>query len=436
MPDLAKWQNMELKFYLAILWRRKWVLILTVFITTIVAAIGSRRMVPQYSATAILWVPASTGSGVGSGDILLNDRLITTYSELATSPPVLAELEQRFDVKASEIQKSITVNSVAQTELLKVTVLDPDPQLAAALATSLAEIVIEQTQKTDAGRSLRVSLFAPAGIPYAPSWLGILSTPLWRQINIVLAFVISLVAGLGLVFLFEYLDTTLYTTKQIETTTGLTTLAQIPWARKSGQNRSLNGYTLPGEAFRYLRTNALFNHVGSRQTVLVTSAMPGEGKSTVVVNLALAIAQSQRKVVVVDANLHAPALNGIFNLPNKVGLSNLLGSGTTLSEALQNSDIPGIQVITTGPLSSNQAELLDSPHIATLVAQLKQQADFILIDTSAVMVATDAAVLSLLVDGVILVVQRAKAHQEAVQLARSQLGAVSNKLIGMVVNHR
>lgn len=426
---------MELKFYLAILWRRKWIIIATVLLTTIITAIGSYRLTPIYSATATMWVPASNGSNpVGSGDILLNDRLINTYSELTTSSPVLAELQQLLHVSPAEVRGATSVKSVAQTELMQITVQHADPKLAADIATNLANIVIEQTQKTDVGRNLRVTLFAPAGVPEDPTWLGILSTPLWRQINIVLGFIISLVAGVGLAFLFEYLDTTLYTTEAIETATQLTTLARIPAVGKR-QVAVPDNDSPSGEAFRYLRTNiGLDHHDASLRTLLVTSAKSKEGKSTIVANLAVAIAQSGRKVIVVDANLRRPVLHTLFNLSNEAGLSNLLKQEVQLDKALQKSNIAGVQVITSGPTPARPAELLDSPQLAAVIEQLKEKADIVLLDTPAALSATDAAVLAGSVDGVVLVVERSKAHQENVKSAREQLISVGTNLVGVAIN--
>jgi capsular polysaccharide biosynthesis protein len=175
---------------------------------------------------------------------------MNTYAVLVTSRPVLAELEQRLGIPTKEIRGSIDVEFEAQTELLNITVEDPDPELAADVATNLASIVIVQTQRTRAGRDLRVSLFAPAAVPEIPSWLGLLSTPLWREINIALGLIVSFVVGVGLAFLFEYLDTTLYTTEQIEKVTELTKLGEIPIVKKRQQMAALNGNTLHREAFR------------------------------------------------------------------------------------------------------------------------------------------------------------------------------------------
>lgn len=425
---------MELRHYFAILWRRKWVVILAVVITTVVTAIGSYLVAPQYVATATLWIPASNGQQLGSGDILYADRLINTYVQLSTSGPILKDVSKRLGIPAAQFKDTITPEPVAQTELLRINVQDTDPQMAAVVATEVAESILRQTQKTAVGRERRVSLFAEAGVPVDPTWMGIIPTPFWREINIGLGFLVGLLGGVALAFLFEYLDTTLYTTKEIETATELATLGEIPIADKRQAVTMLNGNSLHAEAFRYLRTSIFIDQSKPLQSLLVTSAIPGEGKSTVVANLALALAQSGRNVIVVDADLRQPTLHKIFNLTNNVGLSNLLKQEATLEEALQESHVPGVKVITSGNPPHNPAELLDSPQVVTLIEQLKQYQALILIDTPSLMAVTDAAVLAPLVDGVVMVVGRAQVHQEAVQAARYQLAAVNAKLVGLVVN--
>jgi capsular exopolysaccharide synthesis family protein len=162
--------------------------------------------------------------------------------------------------------------------------------------------------------------------------------------------------------------------------------------------------------------------------------MAGEGKSTLVANLASAIAQCDCKVIVVDANLHRPVLHEVFQVANDTGLSSLLQHTATLDAALQPSRIAGVQVIASGPLPPNPAELLDAPPIAALIEELKRRADHILIDTPAVETAMDAIVLAPRVEGVLLIVNRSQAHQETVQAARRQLLAVHAPLVGAVVN--
>jgi non-specific protein-tyrosine kinase len=253
--------------------------------------------------------------------------------------------------------------------------------------------------------------------------------------NIALGFMVGLAGGVGLAFLFENLDITLYTTKQVEEVTELPALGKIPTARRRRQVSLFNGNSPQAEAFRCLRTNIFtLDHDAPLQTLLITSAEPREGKSTIVTSLALAIAQSGRKVVVVDSDLRRPTLHKVFDLSNKVGLSSVLSQEITLEEAVQDSQVSGIQVLTSGPLPSNPAELLGSPHMTALIEQLARQFDTVLFDAPSLLAVTDAAVVAPIVDGVVLVVGRAQARRKAVRAACKQLTDVKAKSIGAVVN--
>jgi succinoglycan biosynthesis transport protein ExoP len=420
---------MELGAYLAILWRRKWVIAVTVAVTVTVVVMGTLMMTPQYEASATLRVMTATG---GSADwvnyeVMYTDRLMNTYVEIATSRPVLGELVRRLGLgKPPQIEVEI----LPDTELFQITVEDPNPIVAREAANALAEILVARSEELHTGKRVRdfVSVIEPAFAPSAPS-----KPPTKR--NIALGFMVGLAGGIGLAFLFENLDTTLYTTEQIKEVAELSTLGKIPTARRQRQVTFFNGNSPQGEAFRRLRTHIFTLDQGMPlQTLLVTSAEPREGKSTIVANLALAIAQSGRKVIVVDGDLRRPTLHRIFDLSNEIGLSSILKQEATLDEAAQDSKIAGVQVLTSGPLPSNPAELLGSPQMTALIEQLAQQFDMVLLDTPSLLAVTDAAVLAPTVDGVVLVVGRAQAQREAVRAAHQQLVYVKARSIGVVVN--
>jgi capsular exopolysaccharide synthesis family protein len=293
--------------------------------------------------------------------------------------------------------------------------------------------MIKQTLATKSGRDRRISLFAPASVPVTPTWLGLVPTTYWREINVIIGLILGLIAGVALAFLYDYVDSRLYTKEQIEAVAGVQTLAQIPNAKQAHRLLTDRG-TVHGEAFRYLRTAIFFDHGALPRLLLVTSAMPGEGKSTVVANLALAIAQSRHNVIVVDADLRLPTLHQLFNLPTTVGLSSILQQECSVADALQATHDAQVRVITSGPSVRNPSELLDSPQFARLLEQLRQEADFVLFDSPASLAVSDAAVIAPMMDGVLLVVSRANAVEEAVRTARSQLAAVGANLVGVVVN--
>jgi succinoglycan biosynthesis transport protein ExoP len=413
---------MEIRTYIAILWRRKWVIAVTVAVTVTVVLVGTLMMTPKYVASTTLRVLTAAGGSDDwvDYDTMYAERLINTYAKIATSGPVLAQLAQRLDL---DQPPRIEVEVLANTELMQITVEDPDPILAREAANTLAETLVREVIRANT-----LAVVEPAVTPRAPSKPR-------KALNIGLGFMVGLAGGTGLAFLFENLDTTLYTTQQIEEVAALSTLGKIPAAKRRQQIALFNGNSPQGEAFRRLRTSiSALDHNAPLRTLLVTSAEPREGKSTVVANLALALAQSGRNVIVVDGDLRLPTLHEIFDLPNEMGLSSILEQKATLDEAVQESNIPGVQVLTSGLLPPNPAELLDSPQMTALIEQLAQQFDIVLLDAPSLLAVTDAAVLAPVVDGVVLVVGRAQARREAVRAARQQLADVKANSIGVVVN--
>jgi capsular exopolysaccharide synthesis family protein len=422
--------NSELRQYLAILWRRKWVIAITAAMTLIVTAVGTFMATPIYVASTTLRItptPNGPDERLGWGDIQYADRLMNTYLTIATSRPVMEKLGQalRFTEPAQieELRKQIKVEIPANTELIQITAEDQDPMLAAEAANTLASILA-----TDVIASNTVSVVEPAIAPENPSQPR-------KALNIALGLLVGLVGGMGLAFLFENLDTTLYTTKQIAQAAEAPILGQIPLARKQQQITCFNSNSPQEEAFRRLRTNlSMLNHATPLRTLLVTSAEPGEGKSTIVVNLAAALAKAGRRIIVVDGDMRLPTFHTIFDLPNQIGLSSVLKQRVALDTAVQASNIPGLHVLTSGPLPSNPAELLGSPHMIALIEQLTHWFDMVLLDTPSLLAVTDAAVLAPIVDSVVLVVGRDQARQEAVQAVYQQLLNVKAKSIGVVIN--
>jgi len=451
-------------------------------------------MTPIYTASAMLRI-ATTATGATT-DYMYADRLMKTYVKMATTQPVLDELMQKLELNSLP---QIKVEIVSQTELLQIEVEHQDPILAANIANTLAEILIsqstelysgggkssqeilneqltemekelnqareaytnlvaqnpndsvsiqaakqlldsrqeiyatvleqyEQTRIREALREKSISIVEPALPPVSPSQPR-------KVLNVALGFMVSLMGGVGLSFLIENLDTTLYTTEQIEEATKLPSLGMVPNADVRDKLISMDGNNPYGEAFRHLRTNIFaLNHDSPHHTLLVTSSDPGEGKSTLVTNLAFVLAQSGGKVVVIDCDMRRPTQHKIFNLHNSYGLSNVLLKKMDVKTALQESTVPGVQVLTSGPLPRNPAELLGSPQMSELITRLRQRYDTVLLDTPAMLSVTDAVVLAPTVDGVILVVSRSQSRREGVRSACRQLADVKARILGVVIN--
>jgi non-specific protein-tyrosine kinase len=159
-----------------------------------------------------------------------------------------------------------------------------------------------------------------------------------------------------------------------------------------------------------------------------------EGKSTVVANLAVAMAQTGQQVAVVDAHLRLPTLHKVFGLPNKIGLSSVIEGKATLEEAIQVTKVPGVHVLTSGPLPADPVGLLISPEMSRVVEHLKEHYGKVLVDTPSLLAVTDAAVLMQTLDSVVLVVELGRARQEGLRTVRQQLADLRANPIGVVVN--
>ena len=187
------------------------------------------------------------------------------------------------------------------------------------------------------------------------------------------------------------------------------------------------------EAYRTLRTNLQFSTVDHElQTILVTSTNASEGKSTTICNLAVSFAQIGKKVLIIDGDLRRPRLHTYLGLSNNIGISNVLTQNLPVQEAMK-STILDIQVLTCGPIPPNPAELLNSNRLKELLHQLKQRFDIILIDTPPVGVVTDAAILSKLVDGTLMVVASHQTESDQAVRAMKLLQTVGAKVLGTVL---
>jgi capsular exopolysaccharide synthesis family protein len=191
------------------------------------------------------------------------------------------------------------------------------------------------------------------------------------------------------------------------------------------------------EAYRTLRTNLDFASLDEAlKTLVITSAGVGEGKSTTLANLAVVSAQAGRKVVVVDADLRRPTMHQPFGLSNEVGLTTMMMDDEALaSPPLQDTEVEGLSVLTSGPLPPNPADLMGSRRMAEVIAALAKGADQVFFDTPPVVAVTDAAVLATKVDGVLLVISSGKTRREYARTAVQRLEQINARLVGTVLTN-
>jgi succinoglycan biosynthesis transport protein ExoP len=276
-----------------------------------------------------------------------------------------------------------------------------------------------------------------------------------RTRNVMVAFLLALAAGIGLAFLLDYLDDSVKSSEDISRQLGLPTLALIPHyfgsekkrLRLAAVNGNGNGHgasliTLDerhspmAEAYRHLRTSLLFSSAGKPpQTILVTSSQPSEGKTTTAINTAVTLAQSDTDVVIIDCDLRRPRLHSHFAMENTTGLTNYL-SGERKTENLIKTypGLPRLKVITSGPIPPNPAELLSSNEMKNLLQFLKGRYKHIIIDSPPAISFTDAAILSTLVDGVVLVAMAGKSSIHLMRRFKQRLANMGARIYGVVLN--
>ena len=369
-------------------------------------------------------------------------QLKSDYNEARARQELLSE---RLDQQKAET--NAMSEKMVQYNILKRDA-DANKALYEGLLTKLKEAGISAGLK-----SSNIRIVDPAMIPSTPSRPA-------KARNIALAFLVGLVGGIGLALLREYLDNTVKTPDDVETLSRLPSLAVVPAFGDTGvSNRrrgllkgvSSNGHDkrielvaqhLPksqmAEAFRALRTALLLSQPDHPpQVILVTSALPREGKTTAAANLAVTLAQLGDKTVLVDADLRKPGVGRLLNLGNGkyAGLSSYLAGASTLDlVTVPHPAIPNLAAIPTGPLPPNPADLLSSHRLADAIAELRTKFKFIVIDSPPIMAATDAVILSVQADGVLLVVRSGETPKEAFTRSRDLLVSVKSNLLGVVLN--
>ena len=347
---------------------------------------------------------------------LLESRLLDLDGELANIGTQIIEIgepdtvakQTQFDRLTRELEEArTTYNSTFQLKL------DYELNIASKINTFFS---IEDAQ--------------PIFAPISPR----------TKTNVILATIIGTLLTLGIILLLDFLDDTVKTPDEAAKVTGASTLASIGFIKGDKPSDRLITQTAPrapiSEAYRVLRTNLSFSAIDTElRSVLVTSSSPGEGKSTCSANTAVVMAQTGHKVILIDADLRKPTQHRIFETNNNHGLTTaLLDSSTPVAAHLQATRTPGLRLMASGPLPPNPAELLNSKRMRDVLAELLEDADFVIVDTPPVLTVADAAILAPKVDGCILVAEVGKTKYDILKESSTRLRATNAALFGLVLN--
>lgn len=431
---------MELSDYLGLL-RKRWLVI------AVLALIGGglgyaqgQLTTPTYRGTAKVWVVFSRGDTVAEvvqGNTFVQN-VVQSYAALTTMPIVLEPVVETLGLTttARNLAKTITVGTPLDTSIIEVSAHSSDPQRAAAVANAVADqlaVTAPTLSPTgpDGEAAVTIETVSPAHVPGAP---------IAPNTRLLAATGLAIGAALGVVIavLRELLDTKVRSSKDVARVTGTAVLGSIALDRRPRRNQLVmrtDARSPRAESYRRLTTNLQFLDVGGKvNSFVVTSAVAGEGKSTTALNLALAIAETGRRAIIVDADLRRPSLAGHTGLEASAGLTTVLIGKAELADVVQPWGHPNLDVLASGPLPPNPTQMLGSQRMREVLDRLETAYDVIILDGTPVLPVADASILTRLTDGALLVVGCRKVHRAQLAEALGAIDAVGGRALGLVLN--
>ncbi|MEN9325540.1 MAG: hypothetical protein RL414_1294 [Actinomycetota bacterium] len=410
----------------------------------VVAAAITFTTTPLYESQAQIFVstPASTLdiSALATGSSFSQQR-VKSYAQIINSPKTLEPVIQRLNLKMdpTTLSSMVTASAPLDTVLISLTVTDTDPKRAASIANAVADqfgITVGDLELHGIGVDSPVKVSTvkdamPAGAPASPK----------KAINLALGLLLGFGLGIGLASLRKLLDNTM---KNEDDLLGTPLLAAIGFDEMADEKplvTQIGRYAARTEAFRTLRTNLQFlNPDAHPQVIVMTSALPNEGKTTSSINLALSLAQAGAKVVLVEADLRRPKVPLYLEMSSmSEGLSELISGPKKLTPqgikaVLHPYESTGLKVILSGKVPPNPSELLSSHKFEELIELLRKQFEYVIIDCPPLLPVTDAAIVSAKADGCVLVVHAGVTKKPHFIGSRDAVKAVGSTILGVIIN--
>lgn len=429
---------MDLLQYLKVL-RKRWVSILIPLIVGLFLGwAASATATPMYKTSAQLFVAVggqTTNGNSVQGNASFALQRMSSYPAVVTSPLVTAPAAAELGIPEAQVASVITATATPQTFLLTVTATGSDssrlPAIANTVAITAAKIIQQiETPPGAASSPLRVSLTTPAtapGAPFEPK----------PMVNLGLGFIVGIGSGLLLALLREQLDRRLRSPDDIREITHSPVLASIPFDPSTSKEPliSLKGASRRGEAYRSLRTNLRYADVDEQVgCVVITSSVPNEGKSVTACNLALTMGLAGAKVCLVEGDLRAGRAASYLGLSEEPGLTNVLAGEVRADQVIVPWGRGVIHFLARGSKPPNPAELLSSQQMVRLLDYLRTVFDIVIIDAPPLLPITDAALLSRIADGALIVVRHSKTTRDQLSTAIGTLDRVGARTLGAVIN--
>jgi capsular exopolysaccharide synthesis family protein len=431
---------LDLREYMRLL-RRNWILIVATTLSGLLIGGAASVLTRQTYVSDVELFVAIQGSGsvqeLQQGNTFGQAR-VQSYVKTVGSPLVLQPAIDALGlgISSAELASRVKATADLNTVLINISVVDASPVQAAAIAQAVASSLVKAVdaleKPTHGGVSpVSLSIIKPAAAPSAPA------TPNTR-LNLLLGLLTGLALGVGTALLRSTLDSRIRSEADVRHATVAPMLGGISFDQDVSRKPLLTqtaSQSPRAESFRQLRTNLQFANVSSRaKSILITSSLPGEGKSTTATNLAIALAQSGQAVCLVDADLRRPTINEHLGMDRNVGLTTALVSDADVTELLQPWGDDKLFVLASGQIPPNPSELLGSASMKRVILRLEEEFDAVIIDAPPLLPVTDAAVLSQHVGGVVLVIGSEKVKRHDLEKSLNALQMVDAELLGVVLN--
>lgn len=426
--------------------KKRWSLILmiTIVITLIVGIYSFFIATPVYESTVSIYVfkeLSADQTATTYNELQLNNQLAKNYSVLISSKNVLNEVISNLNmgdvITYEQLKDNIAVTLEQGTSYLLVKVSNTDSQQAANIANEIANVFsykVKEIMNIDNVKVIDVA--EPNFSPVSPN----------KKLNMVIAVIIGLIVGVVIAIAIDFFDTRIKYPEDIKRKYDLPIVGTIPDIDKDDDDdddevfvNADNQYLISVdstlfESYRNTRTNIMFSNVDNPyKSYLVTSSIPGEGKTSCTCNLAISFAKAGKKTIIVDIDLRRPRLHRAFKINTVKGLTSILAADVDYQRVIQKGVIENLDVLPAGIRPPNPAELLGSAAMSNLIANLENDYDVVLFDSPPVSVFTDAATVAGKIDAVVYVVSSGVAHYNELNRGLENLKNVNANLIGVIM---
>lgn len=418
--------------------KKRWkIIILMSLITTIISTIYSFYIVkPEYETYTKVFIGKETNEQekYNDSDVEMYQKLLKSYSELIKTNTLITKAfkKSNINLQSTAVLNTLTTVPMANTQILEIRYKNSDKLLAGDVVRAITDEFIEETQELIPNGKIKV--IEDVVIPKKPTSPN-------KKLTIAIGFMLGFMISFAIIFLLEFLDNTFKNKEQLERIMNLPALGVIPDDAKI--RRIKNHITLivekkpksiVAEAYRTLITNIYYSSSEKQiQTLLVTSSELQEGKSTVAGNLALSFAENEKTVIIVDCDLRKPSLHKKFNILNTCGLSDIIIKKESLENAIQKYN-ENVYILSSGTFTGNPASILSSQAMDNVLIALKKKFDVIILDSAPIQAVVDAQILSVKVDGTLIVVRSGMTNVKSVLEAKDLLNKVNGTISGTVLH--